>query len=285
MTSVLMRQANRGFTLVELLVTILISSIVLSSIGLLFGTGLRGNRTASEITTVSQNTEVASTLLQTELRQAGYLGQPNDFRTEQEYVALLDAATAAGGWPFTLTAGGTPFAPIRQLAPNATGLRGECNAGALGSGCIEVVSVRSPRPNNTQPYFLSYVRYEVLLTNGIPTLRRFATGQDRVSCDADFVCTFTGGQPADAVQGVEEFRLFQTTDGTNWTNLTGALAPNARLGVYFRARSLQSELTGTNSGTFTSRLDLPTGVAIPGVAVNDSFRRMERWLDLWLPNI
>ncbi len=223
--------------------------------------------------------------MQSELRQAGYLGELNDFRNEQEYVALLAEASRVGGWPFTRTAGGVPFAPIRQLAPNAAGLRGNCNASALGSGCIEVVSVHQQRPNNTQPYYLSYVRYEVRLTDGIPTLWRFATGADRVSCDTTFVCTFDGGQSQPVVQGIEDLRLFQTTDGINWNPLTGALTPNARLGVYFRARSLQPELTGARTGTFVSQLGLPAGVTIPGVAVTDSFRRMERWLDLRLPNI
>lgn len=284
------QELNRGFTLIELLVTILISSVVLSSIGLLLGTGLRGTRTASEIATVSQNTEVASALLQTELRQAGYLGQPGDSVNDAAYLALLAAAAAApNGWPFTNGAG-APFAPIRQLAPGAGALTAiGCNAGALPLGCIEVVSVRSrpSSPGATEPYYLLYVRYEVRVVDGIPALRRASTGVDRVPCNASFVCTFptstTEALSLEAVQGVEEFRLFETTDGINWTALTGDLAPGARLGIYFRARSLQPELTG--DGTFTPPgIDLPAGVAIPAVAVTDSFRRTERWLDLEIPN-
>lgn len=282
---------NRGFTLIELLVTILISSVVLSSIGLLFGTGLRGTRTASEIATVSQNTEVASALLQIELRQAGYLGQlgasPTAAQTNN-YLALLENAP----WPFTTAVGTPSFPRVQRIAPGATALLGPvCHAqSAPSGGCIETFSVRAITDAGFQ---LDYVRYHVrpdensLPDPNIPTLYRTPTTlASPITCTRpDFVCTFpTLRDPASVVQGIEELMFFQTTNGTNWNPLNGVLADGASLGVYFRVRSLQPELTGAGSGTFTSQLNLPTGVTIPGFPVTDSFRRMERWLDLWLPN-
>lgn len=295
---------NQGFTLIELLVTIILSSVILGSMGLLFGSGLRGNRTANSISNVSINTEVAAELLQSELRQAGYLGgdarsfdgdfPPTDDR-RINFENLLQSSVA--GWPF-LDAG-VPFNPISQIDAGAAATMGPvCNANALGDGCIEtfrLVQIQDEPPDSEEAYILAYVRYFIRLENDVPTLYRLAkedTDNNAIFCNgADHVnrfwCNFPNQQlPAlQAVPGIEELLFFESGDapGDAWTSMADELDPGRRLGIYFRIRSQEEELTGDS--TFSeSRINLPAGAEVDIDEATDGFRRQERWLDINIPN-
>lgn len=96
-----------GFTLVEILVALAISSILLLGVVQIFSTSKHSHKVNEALARVQENARYAMENLLTDLRQAGYVGcspSLNSFVNPATDPDLFDLSTATGGWEYTASA-------------------------------------------------------------------------------------------------------------------------------------------------------------------------------------
>ena len=301
-------ERSRGFTLIEALVTALMSGLVLGSMGLLLSSGLAGSRANNSIADVTQTTEVATLLLLDEIRLAGYLGgddaslelDGDDDNLRRNIEGVLQPLTplddgGLGRWPFTFG-----ILDVPTIALQASGgplLGAPCDASALGEGCVEIVSVSEITdndPDDNDVYELMSVRYwlENTTPNRPPSLVRRVSRFDCSGPDASpaFSCTAVGGSTTEGeiALGVEDFQLYWF-DGASWRDWSTAPIQGGlgrQVGIYLRGIALDADLS-RNAPFVGIGIDLPDSVTInPRPSAFDGrFRRVEKWLDIPLFNL
>ncbi|WP_156820288.1 PilW family protein [Synechococcus sp. PCC 7336] len=289
----------RGFTLAEALVATIMSGFVLASLGVLFSSGVTSYRTNEQIVSVTQSTEVATALLQSDVRLAGYLGNGvGNLPGSANPVVLqnnIEELFNAGGWPFHTGNPANPLPTVTRLAAGAAADDGgTCSSNAMGSGCIQIISLNEIFPTT---FTIDYVRYWITgaTATGRPTLMRANNTYTCTSSDAmvaapadPFECTIDNPAGAGQVaEGIEDFRLYWS-NGSNWFDWeTSTMTPgsNRRVGIYLRGRSVQPELDRQYPYDSVD-IDLPAGVApdVSGGTFDPRFRRIEKWLDIVLFN-
>ena len=308
-----MTDRNRGATMIEMTITILVGGALLAFVSQILPRTLRANRVNGQATDVSQNAEVVSALLMLDVKNAGYRGGT------AESFDICDTCSPSGDrvanfldivkWPFTIDAATATSAGLRGIddlsdttddpLPILTHVPG------LGSapdtlGFVRVLKIDNAPSDAANIYDLEFVLYTVDTAD-----RELVRLRQDLSCDGIFAapggasgCRLNGGnngrQPA--VLGIEDIQFFfKLRNEVGGEPIYSATLPNnpssvASVGVYTRARSTISDPNYTDVNSYPATHLLPNGRLVEGTTIsnwgelgvpttdpfNDTFRRIEK---------
>lgn len=139
-------KTNKGFTLVEMLVTMIILGVVLTATSDTFVVLLNAYKQQSKISETNITGEIGLELLRQDLSRAGF-GLPWYIPTGTSY----SEATGAGATYNEPTAGGTTAAPKPIISGNNTGFNGS-SSGSEGSDIIVIKAVNIARSDVAQKW-------------------------------------------------------------------------------------------------------------------------------------
>jgi len=300
--------STRGFTLIELLTTLALSLILFLALGSYFSSSSRAYTQQQQQGQVTENAEVSTVLLVTDLRSAGYRGG----KTETDAVTTAYPSTTLNATRLTLIGDSFkwPFSGIATLS--ATSNTATCSTGATCDS-VSVARVTGFSSTNTASTF-TVERVTYTATNdgtGLFNLNRTSAVFTCASIGAGGTSScgtpVTSG-PHPTVEGVEEFQVFfQGKDGRYYVQLgsaTSAGAANtagtastvsaadvAAVVVYVRVRSSQAEARRVTTASYPA-VTFPSGISagnlgIPSVSysgTNARFNRVEKILTIQLLN-
>jgi len=242
---------EHGFTLLEALVALSIMMVVMGALVALFGNTLQSYTAQRQLTNAAQNVEIASAMLQYDLKTAGFPGGTDEanMNAYNAYSAGTSSSTAyssdsiqaytqaASNWPFT--------GPVNWPSTGASATDDTVTISPSGSSCsifcdtLSVVRVVQPLTGQAaDTYRLERVDYTATPdANGLYSLTRNNTFYNcpipaivgvptgtRLSLASTSACastTVTPPAPQPAVEGVEEFQVFvQYKNGTFSKDIT-----------------------------------------------------------------
>lgn len=308
-----MSERQRGATLVEILIAMLVGAGLLTFVSQIMPRTLRANRVNEQATDVSQNAEIVAALLTLDVKDAGFRGGTEDSfdicdtcsPTSDQVGNLLDIVR----WPFTIDASGALGAGLLGI-PDISGVSDDplpilTHVPGTGTdpdalGFVRVLDIDDATSDIADIYGAEFVLYTVDTAD--EELVRLS--QD-LTCDGTFVatgggseCRLDGGnngqQPA--VEGIEDlqffFKLRNEVGGQPiyTSTLPSNISSVASVGVYTRARSTISDPNWTDTESYPNPDLLPQGTLIGGTAIsdwsqlgvrttapyNDTFRRIEK---------
>lgn len=171
---------NRGFTLVELLITMVIASLVGMAAYTVFQTSSRSTVAQENVSEAQQNVRVAMDRLAKDIRTAGF-GLPDT-------PVSLDFAGTAFSAPITITNGGTDNPDTITVLGigyeagtlNSSGVTdpGECNGSGDSKICLDSVTSTNRFFNSADPPEFQSVR-KYISVDGIKYIELATTGHDR----------------------------------------------------------------------------------------------------------
>ena len=116
------RQHKFGFTLVEIMVAIAVSSILMLGVMQIFSSNKRANMIGGGLARVQENARFAMRKLTQDMRMAGYVGCGGQLKNHLDPTAtgysddLFDIESATGGWEYTNGASTSVTGPAASTA-------------------------------------------------------------------------------------------------------------------------------------------------------------------------
>ncbi|MBY5922807.1 prepilin-type N-terminal cleavage/methylation domain-containing protein [Ferrimonas balearica] len=172
-----MNRRARGFTLVELMVSITIGLVVLSAALTFFSGNLRANTTTLELSRLNQELQTVMTMIARDIRRAGYRGDALANRDigDKSFMFLPGTVDGAGAWTAqhlgTLKSGGShasggPYQCIVLMADlNEDGL--VTTATEISGYQLDGTVIDKGRWNNIAPTCGNATAWEALTSNDI----------------------------------------------------------------------------------------------------------------------
>jgi type IV pilus assembly protein PilW len=200
------RSREAGFTLVELMVTVLIGLFLLGGLISLVGGMKRSQGTQNDMATLQDNERLAMTLLTNVIESAGYYPDPSSNPVDAELPAIA-GTFAISGQPIFGTLAATVPAPGNTVSARYVS--------AGGDGVMDCTG-NSTATGVTQTYII-----------------KFRVDQPT----SDLVCTINGGPDLHLVTGIQSMQIYygvqtnlslnnasvdsylDATQVTNWTNV------------------------------------------------------------------
>ena len=308
-----MNNRNRGATLVEVLVAMLVGAGLLTFVSQVLPRTLRANRVNEQATDVSQNAEIVAALMMLDIKDAGFRGG-----TEESF-SICDTCSPTGdqvdnlldivNWPFTInatTATNARLVGITDISgrtddplPILTHLPGT-GSDPDTLGFVRVIEIENAASDVADIYDLEFVQYTVDTVD-----EELVRLEQDLTCDGTTVspgtgseCRLDGGNSGQqpAVLGIEDIQFFFKLRGDNGgqpiytSTLPSNISSVASVGVYIRARSSISNPNFSDKNIYPATDLLPNGVLVGGTTIsnwgqlevpttgpyNDTFRRVEK---------
>jgi type IV pilus assembly protein PilW len=173
-----MRSRQRGFTLVELMVTVLIGLFLLGGLLSLVGGMKRSQGTQNDLATLQDNERLAMTLLTNVIESAGYYPDPSSNTADAELPAIAGTFAMSGQTIF----GAAATAPATGDTVSAR------YASAGGDGVLDCTG-------NGTAAGPTIINFRVAPSTSNPSI-------------SDLVCTINGGPDLHLVTGIKSMQIY-----------------------------------------------------------------------------